>query len=46
MEIKLIEFVKRHPYLYDKGDSNYRNILLKDEKWQEFSDATNIPGII
>ncbi|KAM7347181.1 uncharacterized protein ACRADG_006836 [Cochliomyia hominivorax] len=43
MEKKLIEFVRRHPYFYDKAHASYRNQLLKDEKWQEFSKATNIP---
>lgn len=46
MELKLIDFVRRHPYLYDKNDENYKNILLKDEKWLEFSNVTNIAGIL
>ncbi|XP_054085760.1 uncharacterized protein LOC105218663, partial [Zeugodacus cucurbitae] len=41
---KLIEFMSRNQFLYDKSHRNYKNTSLRDGKFQELSEKLNIPG--
>lgn len=40
----LIELYRERPFLYDKKNSNFKNILMKENAWKEISKimiATN-----
>lgn len=41
---KLIEEVRKYPYLYDLSDSKYSDALRKDETWKLISTSLNQPG--
>lgn len=34
---KLIEEVRKYPYLYDLSDAKYSNNIKKDEAWKQIS---------
>jgi len=36
---KLIELVNNHPCLFDLENKFYRNILVKENVWQQISDV-------
>lgn len=38
----LIDFVKSHPFLYDKKHHDYRKIELRDKTWKKFAKQMNI----
>lgn len=38
----LIDFVKSHPFLYDKKHHDYRKIELRDKTWKKFAKQINI----
>ncbi|XP_065361308.1 uncharacterized protein LOC135954975 [Calliphora vicina] len=42
MELKIIEFVRENPVLWDKQHSDYKNIKLKDKKWSQISAILGI----
>lgn len=41
----LIDFLIKHPCLYDKSDREFRNRSLKELKWKEVANKINMGGI-
>lgn len=37
-EKALVAFVAAHPELYDKGHSQYKNMIRKDQLWKEIAE--------
>lgn len=46
LEERLIEQVKRHPVIFNKGNSGYKNTALKSQIWTEIAAKLNTTGLL
>jgi hypothetical protein len=41
----LIDLVKRYPYLYNRTCKEYKDVLVKENTWQEIAAMMSMPGM-
>lgn len=41
---QLIQIVQEYSNLYDLGDKNYHNLLMRENSWEEIGQRLDLPG--
>lgn len=41
----IIAYVQSYPHLYNKGNANYKDNLIKEKSWEEIAKTCNISGM-